>query len=155
LAPAQNRRIPVIEPGRKIEDVMKRISRIERFGALIARGFIAAMALYACQLSSAPKAEAQGLVYAVLANGDLMWNKHLGRDDGTFNWATDTGKQVGNGWNVKHVFSGGNGIIYSVLENGDLMWNKHLGRDDGSFSWATDTGKQVGNGWNVQKVLGD
>ena len=48
---------------------------------------------------------AQGIIYAVMDNGDLKWNRHDGRDDGSFRWATDTGKVVGTGWNVKHVFS--------------------------------------------------
>ena len=84
-----------------------------------------------------------------------MGDKHLGRDDGSFTWATDFGKRIGNGWNVRHVFSGGDGIIYTVMQNGDLLWHKHLGRDDGSFTWATDFGKQVGNGWDVQHVFGN
>ena len=134
---------------------MQILSQVERFCGLAARGFVAGLVLCASQLFSAPPAEAQGLVYAITDNADLMWHKHLGRDDGTFTWATDTGKRVGNGWNVKHVFSGGDGIIYAVMPNGDLMWYKHLGRDDGSFRWANDTGKQVGNGWDVPQVFGN
>jgi monoamine oxidase len=41
-----------------------------------------------------------------MANGDLIWNRHEGRGDGTFAWAADVGRKVGNGWNPKHVFAG-------------------------------------------------
>jgi hypothetical protein len=47
----------------------------------------------------------QGVIYAVMDNGELRWNRHDGRGDGSFTWATPTGKVVGTGWNVKYVFS--------------------------------------------------
>jgi len=50
-------------------------------------------------------AVAEGVIYAVMDNGELRWNRHDGRDDGSFKWAAPTGKPVGTGWNVKHVFS--------------------------------------------------
>ena len=95
----------------------------------------------------------RGLIYAVMPNGDLNWYRHDGRGDGSFQWAYDTGRKVGNGWNVQHVFSGGDGIVYAVMPNGDLNWYRHDGRGDGSFQWAYDTGRKVGNGWNVQHVF--
>ncbi len=51
--------------------------------------------------------EADGIIYAITQNNDLMWYRHEGRNDGTFRWTFNEGKKVGNGWNVKHVFSGG------------------------------------------------
>lgn len=48
----------------------------------------------------------QGIIYAVTDNNDLMWYRHDGRTDGTFKWAFNEGKKVGNGWSVKHIFSG-------------------------------------------------
>jgi len=50
-------------------------------------------------------AATKGVIYAVMDNGDLRWNRHDGRGDGSFRWATPTGKVVGTGWNVKQVFS--------------------------------------------------
>ena len=50
---------------------------------------------------------AQGIIYAIMPNDDLMWFRHEGRNDGTFKWAFDAvGRKVGNGWNVKQAFSG-------------------------------------------------
>jgi Tachylectin len=94
-----------------------------------------------------------GVIYAVMDNDELMWFRHEGRNDGTFSWAFDAGKKVGEGWNVKHVFSGGDGIIYAVMDNDELMWFRHEGRNDGTFSWAFDAGKKVGEGWNVKHVF--
>ena len=47
-----------------------------------------------------------GVIYVITDNGDLLWYRHDGRGDGTFRWASDEGKKVGNGWNVKQVFAG-------------------------------------------------
>lgn len=86
-------------------------------------------------------------IYAVMANGDLTWNRHEGRADGSFRWALEKNRQVGNGWNVGQAFSGGDGVVYAVLPNGDLVWNRHEGRDDGTPRWASPNGVKVGVGW--------
>ncbi|HEY2711830.1 MAG TPA: tachylectin-related carbohydrate-binding protein [Chthoniobacterales bacterium] len=100
-------------------------------------------------------------IYAILPNGDLIWYRHLGREDGTFRW--EGGKKVGTGWaGFEHVFSGGDGIIYAIdpisakavndvpgipsrLSGGNLWWYRHVGREDGSFRWEGP--KMVGTGW--------
>jgi hypothetical protein len=100
-----------------------------------------------------------GAIYAIVDNGDLLWYGHDGRNDGTFRWAVNSvhpelnGRKVGNGWNVKQVFSGGDGIIYAITQNNDLMWYRHDGRNDGTFRWAFNEGKKVGNGWSVKQVF--
>jgi hypothetical protein len=77
-----------------------------------------------------------------MQNGDLMWYRHDGRNDGSFKWEFKDGKKVGVGWNVRHVFSGGGGVIYAVMNNGDLMWYRHDGRNDGSFKWLFPKGRR-------------
>ena len=48
-----------------------------------------------------------GVIYGVTATGDLMWYRHLGWEDGTFRWTSESGKKVGVGWGgLKQVFSG-------------------------------------------------
>jgi hypothetical protein len=86
-------------------------------------------------------------------DGDLIWNGHEGRGDGTFAWAAAEGRKVGNGWNPKRVFSGGQGIIYAELDSGGLIWNRHEGRGDGTFSWAIDVGGKVGTGWDALQLF--
>ena len=94
-----------------------------------------------------------GIIYALRPNGDLLWNRHDGRNDGTFRWASSEGEKVGVGWNVKQAFSGGDGIIYALMHNGDLLWYRHDGRNDGTFRWASNEGKKVGVGWNVKQLF--
>lgn len=86
-------------------------------------------------------------IYAVMPNGDLLWNRHEDVGHGSSAWASRNGIRVGNGWDVLQAFSGGDGIIYYVLENGDLMWNRHEGRNDGTSRWALPKGAKVGVGW--------
>ena len=74
-----------------------------------------------------------GLIYDIDRRDRLLWNRHDGRGDGSFKWAEPENRQVGTGWDVKHV---------SPAERPDLLdpwpespsWNRHDGRDDGSFS---------------------
>ena len=78
------------------------------------------------------------------SGGDLLWYRHIGKEDGTFSWLGP--KRVGIRWDgFKHLFSGGDGIIYGIQENGDLMWYRHVGYADGSFVWQGP--QKVGIGW--------
>ena len=119
------------------------------------RAVATAFALYAYGVTGAPQAAAQGVIYAVKNDGDLLWAKHLGHNDGTFKWQTDFAQRVGNGWNFKQVFGGCDGVIYAIKDDGDLLWYKHLGRNDGTFKWQTDFAQRVGNGWNVKQAFGE
>jgi hypothetical protein len=83
----------------------------------------------------------------------LLWFHHNGWYDGSFKWQFNEGKKVGNKWDVKQVFSGGNGIIYAIAHNGDLLWFRHTGWQDGSFKWQFNEGKKVGNLWDVEQVF--
>jgi hypothetical protein len=51
-----------------------------------------------------------------MASGDLYWYQHVGRSDGTANWANGGNhKQVGSGWNFKQVFSANDAVVYGVV----------------------------------------
>jgi outer membrane protein assembly factor BamB len=106
-------------------------------------------------LASPGPSHARGLIYGVADNGDLMWYRHEGRNDGTFKWTSNEGRKVGQGWNARQVFSGGDGIIYAVMNNGDLMWYRHEGRNDGTFRWTSNEGRKVGHGWTFKQVFAD
>jgi hypothetical protein len=98
---------------------------------------------------------AQGLIYYIDGQNRLMWNRHDGRSDGSFRWAEPTNREVGTGWDFKHVFSGGDGVIYYIDGQNRLMWNRHDGRSDGSFRWAEPTNRQVGSGWDFKHVFSE
>jgi hypothetical protein len=46
----------------------------------------------------------QGVIYGVNHNNDLLWYRHDGRGDGSFEWAEGSGNKVGNGWDFKQLF---------------------------------------------------
>jgi hypothetical protein len=96
--------------------------------------------------------DSKDVIYAVSQKDDLLWYRHVGRDNGTPDWATE-GKTIGNSWVFQHLFSGGDGIIYAVRPNGELLWYRHDGRRDGSMKWASWDPKVVGTGWNVRHVF--
>lgn len=120
-----------------------------------------------------PPPPVKGLIYGVNLNDDLLWYRHVGREDGSSKLEFSEGKTVGIGWEFKQVFSGGNGIIYAITpivearlklvnggravflpaSGGKLMWYRHVGRNDGSFNWASDKGKTVGTGWDFKQVF--
>jgi len=75
----------------------------------------------------------EGVLYAVMDNGELHWYQNTGWQNGTGTWVFDHPRRVGKGWSGKHFFSGGDGVIYIVQNNGDLLWHRHDG-------WAAITG---------------
>jgi hypothetical protein len=96
-----------------------------------------------------------GLIYTIDQANNLKWYRHDGRGNGSFTWASNSGSKVGQGWDVKQVFSGDNGVIYTIDHANNLMWYCHDGRGDGSFRWASNSGSKVGQGWDVNQVFSD
>jgi hypothetical protein len=95
----------------------------------------------------------EGVIYALMDNGDLLWYRHDGRGDGSFKWADNNARKVGEGWNFKQAFSGGDGVICAIADNGDLLWYRHDGWGDGSFRWADNNARKVGEGWKTKRVF--
>ncbi|MBD2448614.1 hypothetical protein H6G76_15925 [Nostoc sp. FACHB-152] len=90
-------------------------------------------------------------IYTIQSNGDMLFYKHTGSDDGSPTWPIQ-GVKIGNGWNFKQVFAGDHGAIYAIKSNGDMLFYKHTGIDDGSATWPIQ-GVKIGNGWNFQQVF--
>ena len=96
-----------------------------------------------------------GVIYAITATGDLYWYQHLGRSDGTDDWANGANPiRVGSAWNFTNAFAADDGVIYAITATGDLYWYQHLGRSRGTASWANGgKGIQIGSGWNFTNVF--
>ena len=100
------------------------------------------------------------VIYTIDASGVLRWYRHDGRVSGSFNWTSaptrsDGSTEIcGTGWNMKHVFSGGEGVIYAIDAANDLLWYRHDGRADGSFKWVDNKGRKVGVGWDFNQIFG-
>ena len=102
------------------------------------------LALWSVSASATP-------IYAIKDDGDMLFYKHTGTDDGSASWPIQA-KKIGNGWNFKQVFAGDHGAIYAIKDNGDMLFYKHAGIDDGSATWPIQA-KNIGNGWNFKQVF--
>lgn len=105
--------------------------------------------------------------YALTTDGKLMWFRHDGFNDGSFNWPvvggnnklngvvtkgvgmTVKGTQVSMGWTFKRIFSGGEGIIYAIRQDGKLFWYRHTGFENGSNEWRVP--QEISSGWDIFK----
>jgi len=90
-------------------------------------------------------------VYAITEDGEMLFYKHTGTADGSPNWPIQAQK-IGDGWNFKQVFAGGNGAVYAITEDGDMLFYKHTGAADGSAKWPIQAQK-IGSGWNFKQVF--
>jgi len=128
-------------------------------GSSSGAGCVTGSKAYCCSRQNAGTSRATlginqvALIYGVTPDNKLMWYRHDGRNDGTVNWASNHGREVGVGWEFKHVFSGGDGIIYAINQKNELLWYRHQGRNDGTFKWESNTGRVVGIGWDVKHVF--
>ncbi|MEO8133189.1 MAG: tachylectin-related carbohydrate-binding protein [Betaproteobacteria bacterium] len=98
-----------------------------------------------------------GVIFAVASNGDLLYSKFYGFPLGKGarpSWGPQK-VRIGNGWNSRRVFSGGDGAIFSITTDADLFFHPYLGMKDGSYSWGTDAGVKVGNGWSGTHIFAD
>ena len=93
------------------------------------------------------------VLYAVNANNDLLWYRNDGFNNGKPEWTDDTGRKVGNGWDFKHLVSGGGGVLYAVNANHDLLWYRHEGFGNGKPEWTDGTGRKVGTGWDFKHLV--
>jgi hypothetical protein len=88
------------------------------------------------------------IIYAVRADGTLLWFRHDGAADGTPRWANGgEPKVVGTGWVAGHkrVFSGRDGVIYLIGDDGKLRWYRHKGVLEGTFDWEGP--QEIGDDW--------
>lgn len=88
-----------------------------------------------------------GVIYAVGADGNLYWYRHLGWQDGKVAWSER--KLVGDGgWDYfTTIFGAGNGVIYAIGKDGNLYWYLHKGWQTGEPDWAERTVAGKG-GWD-------
>jgi hypothetical protein len=93
-----------------------------------------------------------GTIYAVRPNGDLIWFRHLGVNDGTYSYAAGSGSKIGDGFNqCTRLVGGGAGVLYCVRANGDLQYWHHTSPLTGQATWAGGT--IVGNGWGGNRAM--
>ncbi|GAB3591638.1 hypothetical protein GCM10027446_10210 [Angustibacter peucedani] len=90
-------------------------------------------------------------VYAVEPDGDLLWYRHDGAEQGGGVETWHGPSTVGRGWGqMRHVFPGGGDVLYAIDPDGVLWWYEHRGFNTGDGldvpgSWVG--GRPVGRGW--------
>jgi hypothetical protein len=69
----------------------------------------------------------KAVIYIINDAHELLWYRHDGRADGSFQWAAKEGSRVGIGWNFRTVIGTGDGVMYAINREGDLIWYRHDG----------------------------
>jgi hypothetical protein len=99
-------------------------------------------------------AAADGQIFAVRPNGDLLWYRYIlsNSTTGAGTWHAASGSRIGYGWNFPRVIGGWNNVLYAEDGEGNLYWYKYIG-NDGSFRWATNSGSKIGSDWKQHNYL--
>ena len=92
--------------------------------------------------------------YVIQDSGALCWFRDAA-NNGTAQWAPNTGHQIGTGWgNVTQLMAGSNpGELLVVDADGHLRWYRDLRRDgtnapNGTTGWDPHSGTIIASGWN-------
>jgi len=100
-----------------------------------------------------------GIVYAIQADGRLLWYRNKGWTSATASWVNSgVGRQIGTAWTqFQTVMADANGAIFALRGNGDLLWYRYVctNLDTGAGHWAANSGSRIGHGFNVfPRVVG-
>lgn len=94
-----------------------------------------------------------GIIYAVQADGRLLWYRNKGWATVTASWANGgAARQIGSGWaQFQTVMADSDGTIFALRGNGDLLWYRYIctNLDTGAGYWASNSGSKIGNGFNT------
>lgn len=92
--------------------------------------------------------------YVIQDTGALCWFRDTA-NNGTPQWAPNTGNQIGTGWGSVTLFMAGSnpGELYAVDADGNLRWYRDLlcngsNAANGTSGWAPHSGSIIGYGWN-------
>jgi N,N-dimethylformamidase len=95
-----------------------------------------------------------GVIYAVQADGVLLWYRHAGWSTGGVSWSNGVGRQIGTEWHVyETVLAGADGQLFGVSGDGTVRWSKwELAQPDsadGAGQWHPDSETVVHDGFGV------
>lgn len=90
-----------------------------------------------------------GVVYAIQADGSLLWYRHLGWQTGTSSWASGSGRKIGSGWHeFQTVFGSTNGSLYGVRGDGTVHHYRYDLSDPLTGAGSLFSGGQIGTGFD-------
>lgn len=93
-----------------------------------------------------------GIIYAIQADGTLVWYRHTGWQTGAATWANNgSGRVIGSGWNMfRTVLADASGQLFGFTPDGSIHWYKYVvsNLNTGAGSWASGgTGPVIGSGF--------
>jgi hypothetical protein len=101
-----------------------------------------------------------GIIYAIQADGTMLWYRHTGWQTGAATWANNgTGHTIGSGWNAfSNVLASEDGQVFGFMPDGTISWYKYVCTDlnTGAGSWAGGgSGQVIGSGFNsYPRIIG-
>lgn len=99
---------------------------------------------------------ANGVIFAIQADGALLWYQHTGWAGGTASWAPASGTTIGTGWHqFTTVLASGDGQLYGLRPDGTMLWYRlnSMNANTGAYSWASNSGAQIGSGFDAYARL--
>ncbi|HEX6920735.1 MAG TPA: N,N-dimethylformamidase beta subunit family domain-containing protein, partial [Actinomycetes bacterium] len=94
-----------------------------------------------------------GTIYAVQADGRLLWYRNMGWATVTASWANSgRGRQIGTGWaQFRTVMADADGTIFALRSDGDLLWYRYVctNLETGAGYWAAHSGSRIGHGFDT------
>src|SRR5215469_15382470 len=99
-----------------------------------------------------------GIIYAIQADGTLLWYRHTGFQTGAATWASGGGRVIGSGWNMfRTVLAAANGQLFGFMPDGSIRWFQYVTTDlnTGAGYWAGGgSGPVIGSGFTFPRVFG-
>ena len=101
-----------------------------------------------------------GIIYAIQADGQLLWYRHTGWQTGANTWANGGApRTIGTGWNrFVTVLANSDGQIFGFMADGTCRWYKYQvsNLSTGAGTWAGGgTGPVIGSGFDgFPRIIG-
>jgi hypothetical protein len=100
-----------------------------------------------------------GIIYAIQADGTLVWYRHTSYLSGAATWANNgNGRVIGSGWHAfRTVLASANGELFGFMPDGSIRWYQYVvtNLSTGEGYWAGGgSGPVIGSGFTFPRVFG-
>jgi N,N-dimethylformamidase len=94
-----------------------------------------------------------GIIYAIQADGTLLWYRHTSYLSGAATWANNgAARVIGTGWHIfRTVLADASGQLFGFMPDGSIRWYKYVisNLNTGAGSWAGGGGAVIGSGFDA------
>ncbi|WP_436493133.1 N,N-dimethylformamidase beta subunit family domain-containing protein [Actinokineospora sp. HUAS TT18] len=91
-----------------------------------------------------------GALYAIQADGLLLWYRHSGWQTGAAAWSNGGGRLIGDGWQqFETVLGSADGQVFGITADGAVRWYKYQLSDPatGTGTWHPNSGATIHSGF--------